>query len=55
MVYGKIYNFFPVSFNLPVDYTKFLSYFSKIQSKKGKQVFHVLSQLVFDYNLPFLT
>ncbi|KAL5262629.1 hypothetical protein ACHWQZ_G008131 [Mnemiopsis leidyi] len=38
MVYGKIYNFFPVSFNLPIDYTKFLSYFSKIQSKKGKQV-----------------
>jgi len=38
MVYGAIYNFFPVSFNLPNDYTKFLSYFSKIQSKKGKQV-----------------
>ena len=41
MVYGTIYNFFPVSFNLPIDYTKFLSYFSKIQSKKGKQVFFV--------------
>jgi hypothetical protein len=43
MVYGAIYNFFPVSFNLPIDYTKFLSYFSKIQSKKGKQVFYILS------------
>ncbi|XP_063681535.1 probable tubulin polyglutamylase TTLL2 isoform X3 [Bolinopsis microptera] len=38
MVHGTIFNFFPVSFNLPNDYTKFLSYFSKIQSKKGKQV-----------------
>ena len=41
MVHGTIFNFFPVSFNLPNDYTKFLSYFSKIQSKKGKQVFYI--------------
>ena len=38
MVYGSVYGFFPVSFNLPNDYTKFLSYFTKIQAKKGKQV-----------------
>lgn len=37
MVYGPVYNFFPASFNLPNDYTKFLSYFTKVQNKKGKQ------------------
>ena len=43
MVYGSVYGFFPVSFNLPNDYTKFLSYFTKIQAKKGKQVGVLLS------------
>lgn len=38
MVYGSVYNFSPVSFNLPNDYTKFLSYHTKIQNKKGRQV-----------------
>ena len=50
MVYGSVYNFSPVSFNLPNDYTKFLSYHTKIQNKKGRQV-NIQITLFFKHDL----